>query len=147
MTAPSTGTRTLDYRLTLPYDRPPAALTANNRAHWRRRSADTQQVRADVLRLAQVAGMHRILIPIVHVEAGLVWAPGDRRRRDADNLYPLAKACFDALARGPRGDWVGLDLVPDDTPEWFTKRTPRIEPPPAKGMWLDVALTLRAVAS
>lgn len=142
-----TDTVTLDYRLTLPYDRPPAALTANTRAHWRRRSADTQQVRADVVRLAQAAGMHRLLIPIVHVEAGLVWAPGDRRRRDADNLYPLAKACFDALARGPRGDWVGLDLVPDDTPDLFTKRAPRIEPPPAKGMWLDVVLTLRMGAT
>ena len=131
------------YRLTLPYDRPPAALTANTRAHWRARSRDTRQVRSDVVRLAQQAGMHRLDLPVEHVEAGLVWAPGDHRRRDEDNLYPLAKACFDAIARGPRAGWVGLDLVPDDTPEWFTKRMPRIEPPPAKGMWLDVILTLR----
>ncbi|MBW0088259.1 hypothetical protein I4I73_03390 [Pseudonocardia sp. KRD-184] len=130
-------------RLDLPYKRPPAALVGNSRAHWRRRSADTKQVRADVLRLAQAAGLHRLDRPVEHVTVTLTWAPGDRRRRDADNLWPLLKACCDALARG-RQDWVGLDLVPDDTPTWMEKRAPRIEPPPtAAGMWLDVGLRFR----
>lgn len=128
-------------RLNLPYERPPAALVGNTRVHWRRRSADTQQVRGDVLRLATAAGLHRLPPDrIGHVTVELVWAPGDRRRRDADNLWPLLKACCDALARGPRRDWIGLELVPDDTPEHMTKLAPRIEPPPAKGMWLDITL-------
>lgn len=129
-------------RLQLPYDRPPTALRGNSRAHWRRRSEDTRQVRADVLRLAQAAGLHRLDRPVEHVTVTLTWAPGDRRRRDADNLWPLLKACCDALARG-RSDWVGLDLVPDDTPTWMEKRAPQIEPPPAVGMWLDVVVRFR----
>lgn len=132
-------------RLHLPYERPPAALTANTRAHWRRRSADTRQVRETVLTIAKQAGLHRIT-GIQHVTVELVWAPGDRRTRDADNVYPLLKACCDALARGPRRDWVGLELVPTDTPEHMTKLAPRIEPPPApKGMWLDLELSIADV--
>jgi crossover junction endodeoxyribonuclease RusA len=127
-------------KLYLPYGRPPKSLVGNSRAHWRRRSADTQQVRSDVMRLAQNAGLHR-LGPIEHIAVELVWAPGDRRRRDADNLWPLLKASCDALARGRR-DWIGLDLVPDDTPAFMEKLAPRIEPPPAKGMWLLLTLTL-----
>lgn len=123
------------YSLRLPYDRPPKALTGNSRAHWRQRSADTRMVREDVLILARAAN-----IPATaHMTVELVWAPGDRIRRDADNLWPLLKACCDSLARGPRRDWVGLELVPDDTPQHMTKMAPRIDPPPApKGMWLHV---------
>jgi crossover junction endodeoxyribonuclease RusA len=125
--------------LVLPYERPPKALVGNSRAHWRQRSADTQQVRTDVMSLARQAGLH-FARGISHITVELVWAPGDRRRRDADNLWPLLKACCDALARGPRRDWVGLELVPDDTPEHMTKLAPRIQPPPAKGMWLVLTL-------
>jgi len=127
-------------RLTLPYERPPHSLTANARPHWSQRSKDTRQVRADVMRLAQAAGLHRLSQPCRHLTAGLVWAPGDRVRRDADNLFPLAKACFDALARGSRKDLIGLEIVPDDTPEHLTKLTPVLMPPPAKGMWLELTL-------
>lgn len=122
------------FQLELPYPRPPKALVGNSRAHWRQRSADTAQVRTTVLLLAKQAG-----IPVsTHLTVELVWAPGDRRRRDADNLWPMLKVCCDALARGPRRDWIGLELVPDDTPEHMTKLTPRIEAPPARGMWLTV---------
>jgi crossover junction endodeoxyribonuclease RusA len=138
----------LRVRLALPYDRPPASLTANTRAHWRARSADTRQVRSDVLRLAQAAGLHRYGPGAVeHVTVELVWAPGDRRRRDAPNIRPLLKAAVDAIARGPRRDWIGLELVPDDTAEYVTELTPRIEPPPAKGMWLELTLRLARVPS
>ena len=130
----------LHCRLNLPYERPPEALVGNTRAHWRRRSADTRQVRADVERLARAAGLDRLSRPATHITVELVWAPGDRRRRDSDNLWPLLKAACDALARGPRRDWVGLDLVPDDTPAHMTKLAPRIAPPPEQGMWLDLAL-------
>lgn len=134
--------RTAVCTLVLPYMRPPKSLVGNTRVHWRQRSADTNMVRNDVMLLARAAHLHRI-DGIRHVTVELVWAPGDRRRRDADNLWPLLKVACDALARGPRPDWVGLELVPDDTPDWFTKLAPRIEPPPAKpGMRLIVGLTL-----
>jgi len=126
-------------RLTLPYDRPPKALVGNTRVHWRQRSADTKQVRADVMRLAQAAKLHQLKARIEHITVALTWAPGDHRRRDADNLWPLLKACCDALAKGRR-DWVGLELVPDDTPHWMDKRAPVIAPPPDKGMWLDLSI-------
>jgi crossover junction endodeoxyribonuclease RusA len=127
-------------RLSLPYPRPPAGLTGNTRVNRWAKAKDTRMVRGDVLVIARGAGLH--LIPdgmVGHVTAGLVWAPGDRRARDEDNLWPLAKVGFDALARGRR-DWVGLDLVPNDSPAYMTKLAPRIEPPPAKGMWLDITL-------
>lgn len=136
-------TATVSVRLDLPYERPPKALWGNTRKHWRRRSADTKQVRGDVLALATAAGLHRLTAPVAHVAVTLTWAPGDHRRRDEDNLFPLLKACCDALARGPRRDWVGLEIVPDDTRQWMAK-TPQILPPPTpKGMWLDITITYR----
>lgn len=135
--------RAYSTRLDLPFDRPPDSLWANTRSHWRRRSADTLIVRSAVLLSARSVGLDQWCDGRVsHVTAELVWAPGDRRRRDEDNLAPMQKVVCDALARGPRKDWVGLELVPDDTREFFTKKAPRIEPPPAKGMWLNLELTL-----
>lgn len=126
-------------RLTLPYDQPPKALTANARPHWSATRRDTRQARSDVMRLAQAAGLHR-LPRIAHITAVLVWAPGDNRRRDPINLALFVKALCDGLARGGRTDLIGLDLVPDDTPEYFDQRTAVIAPPPAKGMWLDLSI-------
>lgn len=77
-----------------------------------------------------------------HLTVTLHYAPGDNRRRDADNLWPTLKAACDALARGPRRDWVGLDLVPDDTPQHMTKHAPVIHP--GKGerrLWIEVEIT------
>lgn len=128
--------------LQLPYELLPAGLSGNTRASWRTKARSTRMVRSDVMRLAQAAGLHRLAL--AHIAVELVWAPGDRRRRDSDNLWPLLKAACDALARGPRRDWVGLELVPDDTPEFMTKHAPRIDPPPAKGMWLQLTLTAQA---
>jgi crossover junction endodeoxyribonuclease RusA len=139
-------TQAVTYRLALPYPRPPKPLTANTRTHWVQRSAATSRVRSDVTWLAKQAGLDQIGT-IRHITAQLLWAPGDRRRRDADNLYPLFKACCDALARGPRKDWTGLDLVPDDTPEHMTKLGPVIAPPPAgPGMWLVIDVDLEESA-
>lgn len=129
-------------RLRLPYVRPPAALWGNSRSHWRRRSVDTRQVRGTVLALAQSQRLHRLDREVEHVTVGLTWAPGDKRRRDADNLWPLLKVVSDAIARG-RKDWVGLDLVADDTPRWMDKRAPVLAPPPAVGMWLDLSIRYR----
>jgi crossover junction endodeoxyribonuclease RusA len=122
------------YVLVLPWTRPP--ITANQRLHWSVRSRLTGEIRSTVAWLARAAK-----IPSGrHLTVELVWAPGDRRRRDADNPWPTLKACCDALARG-RADLIGLDLVPDDTPEYMEKLPPRIVPPPhAPGMWLMVTV-------
>lgn len=146
MTAPDReSTSVVQHRLDLPFARPPKALWGNTRVHWRQRSRDTRLVRETVLVVARSAGLHRLCDGRVkHVDVGLTWAPGDRRRRDADNLWPLMKVACDALARGPRRDWVGLEIVADDTPLFMTKRAPRIAGPPVlAGMWLDVVLTIR----
>lgn len=129
------GTR---HRILLPYDRPPKGLTANG-GHGNRygTASDTKRVRADVTRLATDAG----LTPCAHLAVTLMWAPGDRRKRDADNLWRLLKVCCDALAKGPRREWVGLELVPDDTAQYMTKHAPRILTPDDTdqvGMWLTV---------
>lgn len=78
-----------------------------------------------------------------HLTIQLHYAPGRRQRMDSHNLHPTVKACVDALARGPRKDWVGLDLVPDDTDEYVTIEPPKIWWPPAKGprCWLTVEVT------
>jgi len=128
----------LHYQLDLPYRRPPAPLWGNSRSHYHARSASSRQMRSDVAVLATKARIP----PSTHLEVLLSWAPGDRRRRDADNLWPMLKCCCDGLARGPRKDWVGLDIVPDDTPEYMTKHAPVILTPDqhtgSTGIWLDI---------
>lgn len=109
-------------------------LQGNTRAHWRRKNEATQQLIGDIMWLAKAAKVPHAQ----HLVVTLTWAPGDNRRRDADNLWPFLKACCDALARGPRADWPGLRLVPDDTPEFMDKRAPVIAGPPASGLWLDI---------
>ncbi|MCP2169195.1 hypothetical protein [Goodfellowiella coeruleoviolacea] len=92
-------------------------------------------IRRDVTLAAQRAGIPRCR----HLTVCLHYAPGDNRRRDADNLWPTLKAAADALARGPRRDWVGLDLVPDDTPDHMTKLAPIIHSGPGeRRLWLTV---------
>lgn len=142
MTAVETRAGELHVRLRLPYPRPPRGLAGNARVHWSVKARDTRQVRSDVVNLAKAAGLHRYQPgEVEHVTLQLVWAPGDRRRRDEDNLNPLVKVVADALARGPRADWVGLDVVPDDTPEYMTRHRPLILAPPAPaGMWVDLRL-------
>lgn len=132
-----TGTLTPTGRVTLalPYPAPPRPLTGNARTHWAQRSTATRRLRHEVTLLARHAGLTG---PYTHLWVTLRWAPGDRRRRDADNLWPMLKVICDGLSRG-RGDWVGLRLVPDDTPEWMTKHAPVIDPPPAApGMRVDI---------
>lgn len=113
-------------------------MTANQRLHWSQRSRLTGEVRATVAWLAKVAKIP----PGRHLTVELVWAPGDRRKRDSPNLAPTVKAAVDALARHRR-DYIGLDLVPDDTDEFVTQLPPRIVGPPhPKGMWLNVEVTI-----
>ena len=112
------------------------ALTGNARAgHWgQRASAVTEVIDAVgwITKSAKVpAGSH--------LTVRLVWAPGDNRHADEDNLWPLQKVIADALARGPRKDLPGLRLVPDDDARWMTKLSPRIDRPPVPaGLWLEL---------
>jgi crossover junction endodeoxyribonuclease RusA len=113
-------------------------LTANDRLH---RMAEARRVRLVRECVAARATVARIPTA-THLTVQLHYAPGDNRRRDADNLYPTFKAACDALARGPRRDWVGLELVPDDTPEHMTKLAPVIHPGPGvRRLWLTVEVT------
>jgi crossover junction endodeoxyribonuclease RusA len=135
----------LHYQLDLPYGRPPAALWGNARNnHWGQRSTWSKHVRRDVMLLGRQAQIPQSS----HLHVLLSWAPGDRRRRDSDNMWPMLKACCDGLARGSfkskasGAHFIGLELVPDDTPHYMTKHAPVIVPPErsggAKGMWLDI---------
>lgn len=117
---------------------PVPMLTANERLHWRARTSRTATLRQTIAIRAREAG-----IPSGgHLAVTLHYQPGDNRRRDADNLVPTLKACCDALARGPRRDWIGLELVPDDTPKYMTKHMPVIhEGPGPRRMWLEIEVS------
>jgi crossover junction endodeoxyribonuclease RusA len=121
-----------------PASKPGEPLNANWRLHWTSYNERVGAIRHGVVTAARKAG-----IPTCrHLTVGLNYRPGDNRRRDADNLWPTLKACCDALARGPRRDWVGLELVPDDTPEHMTKQAPVIVPGPGpRRLWLTVEVT------
>lgn len=136
------------YRLPLPYTTPPRGLYANVRSHWSARSRDSRAARENVSTVAKAAGLH-LLPEVRHIVVRLSWAPGDRRRRDAGNLFPFSKALIDGLTpertvirRTQAGvkisHFVGIGLVPDDTPVWVTELAPVLIPPPERGMWLDV---------
>lgn len=109
-------------------------LRGNSRPpHWATRHRAVKQVIHDVATLARASK-----IPAgQHLTVQLVWAPGDRRVADVDNLVALQKVMCDALARG-RKDLPGLHLVPDDRPQHMTKLMPLILPPPENGLWLNV---------
>lgn len=104
----------------LPYSRPPKGLSANDRYHWAVKAKHTARVRQQVKGLAEAQSIPRV----GRVRVEIVWVVNDRRRRDADNAAPFAKAIFDGLA-ADKG--VSAHIVPDDAPEFMTKLMPRIE--------------------
>lgn len=120
-------------------------LHANQRGgrQYGRRQRVTNFVISTVATLAKQARIP----PSAHLTVELVWVPEHaNRRRDADNLWPLLKVVCDALARGPikrARHGPGLDLVPDDTPEYMTKLAPRIATPAEHepGLWLHLTAT------
>lgn len=111
------------------------ALQGNARGnHWGGKAKATKEV---IQAVAWAATAQKIP-KCDHMIVQLHWAPGDHRRADEDNLWPLFKACCDGLARG-RNDLPGLHLLPDDTAEYMTKRTPEIvRPPHTGGLWLSI---------
>lgn len=113
-------------------------VTENRRGHWSKHAPAIAFVRNKVAAYARKAGIPKGS----HLDVTLHYAPGDNRARDADNLVPTLKAACDALARGKRRDWVGLELVPDDTPEHMTKHMPIIHPGKGKRrLWIEVEVT------
>jgi len=121
------------------------ALKGNARtAHFAQRHKAVREVIGAVVDAAKRAG----LVPCQHLTVRLVWAPGDWRVADDDNLWHLQKVCCDALARGPKrvkalADVQGLHLVPDDTRQYMDKLAPLIHRPPKgqtgpSGLWLEV---------
>lgn len=120
--------------LELPYPRPPRGLSANDRAHWAVKAKSTAEVRALVkhMALAQHIG------PLQRCQVEIIWVVGDKRRRDADNAAPFAKAIFDGLG-ADKG--VSARIVPDDAPEFMTKLMPRIEHRPGVVPRFEVIIT------
>ncbi|MFC9786454.1 hypothetical protein [Rhodococcus sp. NPDC127528] len=104
----------------------------NGREHWRVKAKRTREMRQAVRLLARTARLPRDLD---RVEVVLAYRPRDRRRRDADNLVPVLKACCDGL--------VDHGLVADDTPDLMRKHMPRLEPAQqgqGGAMWLELTL-------
>ena len=115
-------------RLELPYSKPP--LSMNDRQHWAVKARITAGVRTSTARLAKAA---RVPTGLAHVTVTLCYRPKANRKRDADNLVPVLKACCDGL--------VDHGLTVDDTPDLMTKAMPVIHPavkgqPPA--LWLEI---------
>lgn len=102
---------TRDHIIRLPYTKPPLSL--NDRKHWRAKAKITADIRRHVAEQSQA-------IPACSAsEVWLHYVPRDGRRRDADNLVPILKACCDGL--------VDAGVVPDDTPELMRKHMPLID--------------------
>lgn len=96
------------------YTKPPLSL--NDRTHWRVKAKHTADIRAWI---REWAWHHVPACSATEVE--LHYVPRDARRRDADNLVPILKACCDGL--------VDAGVVPDDTPELMRKVMPIIDAP------------------
>ncbi|MFB7853787.1 hypothetical protein [Rhodococcus qingshengii] len=117
------------YVVHLPYEKPP--LSMNDRMHWAEKARITAAVRKTACLEAQ---SHHVPTGHAHVTVGLHYRPVNNRKRDADNLVPVLKACCDGL--------VDYGLTDDDTPDLMSKWMPVIHPA-IKGekgrMWLEIS--------
>jgi crossover junction endodeoxyribonuclease RusA len=116
-------------------DTPCPPLSENDRLHFRVKAPRVKRIREEVMWKALAARIPKCN----HLTVQLFYRPGTRQRMDEDNLAPNLKAACDALARGPRRDWVGLELVPDDTAKYMTKeRSVIVEGAGARRLWITV---------
>lgn len=105
--------------------RPAPPLSGNGRLHPKARARMTRTVRQAVREQAETLGIP----PACFVTVTLHYVPGDRRRRDTDNLVATLKPAADGL--------VDAGVIPDDTPTWCHKHMPVIHPGPGpRRLWL-----------
>lgn len=95
-----------------------------------REGSNYGRVRTTTARLAKAAS---VPTGLAHATVTLCYRPKTNRKRDADNLVPVLKACCDGL--------VDHGLTADDTPDLMTKAMPVIHDavkgqPPA--LWLEI---------
>lgn len=81
-------------------------------SHWAVKARVVKMVRNKAAEMADV-------VPALgKCRVQLTWYVNDKKRRDADNLWPLLKALCDGL--------VDAGVVEDDTPEFMDKPQPQI---------------------
>lgn len=124
----------MKWLLELGYTKPPDGLSANWRGHWATKARSTAAVRSLVCWLATEAGIK----PMQRCQVEVIWVVADKRRRDADNAAPLAKAIFDGLG-ADKG--VSAQIVVDDDPAHMVKLMPRIEHRPGCTPHFEVIVT------
>ena len=124
----------MTWALELGYTKPPNGLSANWRGHWATKARSTASARALVKYLALEAGIE----PMQRCQVEIVWVVADKRRRDADNAAPFAKAIFDGLG-ADRG--VSAHIVADDDPAHMVKLMPRIEHRPGCTPHFEIIIT------
>jgi hypothetical protein len=112
----------------LPWSKPP--LTGNRtRGNPYARANEVADTKGQaIVAIARVARR-----PLVGAEVSLVFRPNDRRRRDADGMFPTLKVCLDAL--------VLQGVLPDDSWVHVPAATCRIDTPVAgvpAAMWLEL---------
>lgn len=111
----------------LPWTKPP--LTGNRtRGNPYARAAE---VKASLFTARWAIGVAQ-LEPRVGANVTLHFRPADKRRRDADGLFPTLKVCQDAL--------VAEGVLPDDSWVSVPSATCRIHPPNGEpaAMWLEL---------
>jgi crossover junction endodeoxyribonuclease RusA len=110
-----------EWTIRLPWTSVP--LSANGREHWRAKAKVTADIRNTVAKLVNLSEFtaNPIGQNLACCEVWLDYWPRDKRRRDADNLFPTYKAACDGL--------VTARVVADDTPGLMVKHIPRIFAP------------------
>ena len=111
----------------LPWGRPP--LTGNRtRGNPYARAKEVD----DAFRIASFAICQAGPRPTVGANVTLHYRPKDRRRRDADGMFPTLKACLDALVK--------TGVLPDDSWVHVPAATCRIHPPNGEpaAMWVTL---------
>lgn len=114
-----------EWRLDLPYPRPP--LTLNQRMHWAPKLQIQRQIADDVTLLAHAA---KLPTGLDRVEIVLCWHARLNRRRDTDNPAPTLKAAIDALTR--------YGLTADDDSEHVTSGVVIESGAPVDALWLSI---------
>jgi crossover junction endodeoxyribonuclease RusA len=111
----------------LPWSKPP--LTGNRtRGNPYARAKEVDMAKGDAI----LAVVRADIAPVVGANVTLHFRPKDKRRRDADGLFPTLKVCLDAL--------VAEGVLPDDSWVHVPAATCRIHPPNGQpaAMWLTL---------